>query len=223
MRQILPIVISVLILVACDPCTNCDSVSLEPTVSVKLINADSLMTIQDSVSVVDTLIVVVDSLNRVNAAIEDGELGYEDEKALLEEFIDSQTNLRLVENDFRGYLVANRTKMLSIIRTIESGSVLVSQIDYSFSDLNQTFEDSTTLYELVLSSFDERTDYLLYLDDQEYDLRIDYVLKEGLNLDHQIVRRAFIENVQSALFDSLKVECEGVECLDGETVITCYF
>ena len=223
MRQILPIVISVLVLVACDPCTNCDSVSLEPKVSMKLINADSLMTIQDSVSVVDTLIFVVDSLNRVNAAIEEGEFGYEDEKALLEEFIDSQTDLRLTNEDFRGYLVANRSIMLTIKRTIESGSVLVSQIDYSFSDLNQTFEDSTTLYELVLSSFDERTDYLLYLDDQEYDLRIDYVLKEGLNLDHQIVRRAFIENVQSALFDSLKVECESVECLDGETVITCYF
>lgn len=224
MKKILiPFLLTILILSACDPCTDCGELSYEPTVDLVLINGDSLKTTRDSLAVVDTLIFVVDSLNIVYEAIEDGELGYEDERDQLESYIDSQTDLRLVYENFRSYLVTNRTKLNSIIVLINSGKVLVNEISYSFSEETQVFEDSAALYQLALSFYDERTDCVVNIVGTEYDLRIDYDLENQFDIDHIAQRRAFINDVQSIEFDSIRVECKTSECLDHETVITCYF
>ncbi len=223
MRNLFLILSIVFVFTACDPCTECRPV-YEATVDVKMMNITALNATQDSLEVVDTLIIVVRRLDVVNELIVSGseEEGLADEKLELEAIIADKTHVGSVEEDLLKYLLDNRTELNAIIAAINAGNVRIEEIQLLTTGLNVFNEDSATNYALPLIDGADICSFLLIMNDEQYSLDIGYAIytEQSFSTIYQVA--SGIE-VVSHSFDSVNVACDTPECFNGETTITCYF
>ena len=228
--SILLFLILVVVLWACDPCTDCGPVEREPNVQVGFINQTALLLNQDSLKVVDTLIIAANSLDDINERIKAGEQDLEDNKSKFEEFIDGLTQLRTTSDNLSDTLSSIKTLLTAQISDQEKGNILIDYLLNVNASLDLIFEDSMANYTLALNYDSDITEYLISINQNKYTLELTYDLFDEIDLDHQVLRRAQNIEVKSHSFDSLTVSCDSAnfDCdtslvLDKETVITCYF
>ncbi len=220
-----------LVIVACDPCDDCDSISFEPTVSFVFINQDSINALDDSLAVFafndsslnankDSLLALRDSLDKVNVAISNGG-DFTSEKSDLEQWISS----RQVDSTFYATLNKDADSLSAIFNTtkttISSGLLLVDQIEILGASNLLTYTDSATAWSIPLAFDGSFTQYEITIAGKTETVELAYDNIQEIDEQRNVLIRA--ENIQvvSTTFDSFD-NCEE-NCIDGEASFTFYF
>lgn len=216
---------------SCDPCTDCQPVSIEPNIEATFYNIDSLVAVQDSLVIIDTLRVVTDSLLfLVDSASRGGE--YETEIASIEGFIDGLTDWRsdITDSVFADTLVYLRSELNVQVTRINTGSNPVNYFELVNTGLSTDY-DSAVIHQFPLFMREEASSLYFEIGEEAFTLDINYDLYDELTADKIVKRRAYILSMTQTGFDSLfclcnqidTVECSSVECEAAETSISCYF
>lgn len=215
---------------ACDPCTDCGPISREPTFKLLFANVSGLQVANDSLAVIDTLIVASGVLDGINVRIEEGEEGLEPEKLIHEQFIDGFTELRSTSENLSDTLSVIRTDQNALISDINNGVVLIDKLTFENTGLDSVFTDSAANYAAPLDLTSEETELTITIAPTQYSLLLTYELFDEKDLDHQILRKAQGITIKSHSFDSVLLACDSAnfDCdvsplLSNETIITCYF
>ncbi|MEP1032124.1 hypothetical protein [Ekhidna sp.] len=231
MKNILGILTFFLLIVACDPCDDCDSVAFEPTVSFIFINQDSINSIDDSLSVfafndssfsanVDSLDILRDSLQSVNDSIANGG-DLNSEQMNLEQWINErQTDSALfatINKDADSISgIFNATKTI-----INSGLLLVDQIEILGASSTLTYQDSAIIWSIPLSYEGAFTQYEVTIAGEAEIIELAYDNFQEVGEQRNVLIRAENIRVVNEPYDSL-INCEE-NCIDGEATFTFYF
>ncbi|MEQ9466485.1 MAG: hypothetical protein RLN88_03685 [Ekhidna sp.] len=233
MKQLLSIFILFLLVVSCDPCDDCETVSFEPTVSLIFINQDSIQHINDSLSVIafndsvinaniDSLDILRDSLEIVLDSIENGG-SLNSQRMDLEQWImDRQADSLLYAEKNLGTdtIVPILTQTRS---TINSGLLRVDQIEILGTSYVNLFEDidSATTWSIPLSYEGEFTQYEVTIAGVSEIIEFAYDNYQEVDQQRNVLIRARNIRVINEPYDSL-INCEE-NCVDGEATFTFYF
>lgn len=231
MKHILSIFILFILIVSCDPCDDCDSVSFEPTVSFIFINQDSISSIDlklaeihqiDSslTANVDSLTVLRDSLTIVNDSIANGG-SLTTEKMNLEQWIsDRQADSTIFAVQGEGN--DSISSVLSTTKTtINSGLILVDQIDILGANSILTYEDSATSWSIPLAFDGSFTEYEVTIAGVTETIELAYDNVQEVDEQRNVLIRAENIRVVNEPYDSL-INCEE-NCIDGAATFTFYF
>ena len=228
--SIILVLVFITVLWACDPCTDCGPVEREPSIQLEFRDQSGLISNSVSLTVVDTLIVASESLDDINARIDDGEQDLENNKLKFEEFIDGLTDLRGTAENLTEALSALRIVLSRQISDQENGLVLIDRLLNVDSNLDSIFQDSAANYSLPLNFTSNLAEYYISINGITDTLELGYDLFDEIDPDHRVLRRAQNIEVKSHSFDSLVISCDSVnfDCnagllLDKETIMTCYF
>lgn len=234
-KQLFSISILFLLIVSCDPCEDCDTVSYEPTVSLVFINQDSIKHINDSLTVfalndsslsanIDSLDVLRDSLQIVKDSIANGGM-LNDEKMNLEMWIaerqsDSSFYAALNEDADSLTTVFNQAKS-----TINSGLLQLDRIEILGTGTEFTYEDSATVWSIPLSYDEKFNQYEVTIEGISDIIELSYENYQELDEERNVIIRA--RNIQVLSFtrnqlNEIESNCEET-CLDGEATFTIYF
>lgn len=231
MKNILSIFILFILIVSCDPCDDCDSVSFEPTVTFIFINQDSISSIDSKLAEinqidssltanVDSLTVLRDSLTIVNDSIANGG-SLTTEKLNLEQWIsDRQADSTIFAVQGEGN--DSISDVLSTTKTtINSGLILVDQIDIPGSNSILTYEDSSTTWSIPLAFDGSFTEYEVTIAGVTETIELAYDNVQEVDEQRNVLIRAENIRVVNEPYDSL-INCEE-NCIDGEATFTFYF
>lgn len=218
-------------IVACDPCDDCDSISFEPTVTFVFINQDSVSKIDIRLSIIaeidsslnaniDSLTILRDSLQIVDDSIANGG-SLSSEKINLEQWIterqaDSSTFATQNVGSDSVANVLNTTKA-----TINSGLLLVEEIEIQGANTTLTYEDSATLWNVPLAFDGTFTQYLVTIAGATETIELSYENVQEVSQQRDVLIRAVNIQVTNTPYDSL-INCEE-NCKDGEATFTFYF
>ncbi|WP_436516731.1 hypothetical protein [Ekhidna sp. To15] len=231
MKNCLSIFSLFLIIVACDPCDDCDSISFEPTVSFTFINQDSISSIDDSLAIFafndsalsvneDSLLVLRDSLNTVNESISNGG-DFTTEKMNLEQWIAE----RQVDSTFFATKNKDADSLSTVFNaaktTINSGLLLVDQIEILGANNLITYTDSATTWNVPLSFDGSFTEYEVTIAGITETIELAYENIQEVDEQRNVLIRAENIRVVNTPYDSL-INCEE-NCIDGEASFTFYF
>lgn len=231
MKNYLHIIILFVLIIACDPCDDCDSISFEPTVSFIFINQDSISTIDDSLAViiaidssfnanVDSLDKLRDSLDKVDIAILNGE-DLSLEKMDLEQWIIDR------QGDSAFFAALNKdgdsisSVFNSVKATINSGRILVDQIDIIGANSSLIYEDSAEVWSIPLAFDGSFTEYEVTIAGTTETIELSYDIFQEVDDQRNVLIRAENIRVMNEPYDSL-INCEE-NCIDGEATFTFYF
>ncbi|WP_144017342.1 hypothetical protein [Ekhidna lutea] len=236
MKQLLSIFILFLLIVSCDPCDDCNTVSFEPTVALVFINQDSIKNLNDSLAVfafndsalsvhesaLDTL---RDRLEEVQNGLDTGNTSLQSEKDKILKLIperqsDSTFYATLNEDADSLTAVFNATKA-----TINSGLVELDQIEILGTSTIFTYEDSATVWSIPLSYNEEFNQYEITIEGISDIIEFDYENFQEVDDTRNVLIRA--KNIQIIDFtenkiDSILTNCND-NCVDGEATFTIYF
>lgn len=220
---------------ACDPCDDCDTVSSEPTIELVFINGDSLAILDSMIAVNtsssdllaseiatlnDTLAFLADSLTTITDSIANGG-SLADAQASIEEAIQSFDQQRTTKSDEKVVFDEMIADMNSIRNVINSGLVLVDQIEVVETGNLLVFTDSATSYRLPLSFDQSFRQYAVTIGSNVNTIEVDYNLFQELDDERNVLTRARDIIISNHSFDSLNA-CT-TNCFDGEATFTFYF
>lgn len=231
MKNSLSILILFLIIISCDPCDDCTSVSFEPTISFVFINQDSISTIDDSLAVItrndssltaniDSLDILRDSLKIVNDSIANGG-SLSGEKMNLDQWI----VLRQADSTFFAIKNEDGDSIATVLNTtktsINSGLLLVDQIEILGTSSILTYEDSAATWSIPLSFDGTFTQYEVTIAGITETVELAYDNFQEVDESRNVLIRAENIRVINEPYDSL-INCEA-NCVDGEATFTFYF
>lgn len=220
-------------IVSCDPCDDCDSVSFEPTISLIFINQDSIQKIDDSLAIIsfndsslaaniDSLIFLKDSLASINDSIQNGG-DLNNEKMTIEQWImDRQSDSLLFATKNLGTdtiaPLLNKTKT-----SINTGLLQVDEIEILGTGFILTYDDidSATVWSIPLSYNEEFNQYEITIAGVPRTIEFSYENFQELDKERNVLVRAKDIQVVSTTFNSFD-NCED-NCVDGEATFTFYF
>ena len=220
---------------ACDPCDDCNAVSAEPTINLVFINADSLSKLNDSlivnktrrevleVSIAefnDTLDFLVDSLQVITDSIENGG-DMQAEHLSVESAISDAEDEKLTKTDQVKVLDSLSVIMNHVKTVINSGLLLVNQIEILETGSVLIFTDSAISYQLPLSFNKSFRNYSVTTGSEVNTLEVDYELFQEVDVSRNVLVRAQDIMIINHSFDSLN-SCQE-NCFDGESTYTFYF
>ena len=231
MKHLLSILSLFLLIVSCDPCNDCDSISFEPTVTFIFINQDSVSAINDSLAVIntidssltaniDSLTVLRDSLQTVIDSIANG-------GSLSSQQMDLEQWIADRQADSTTFAIRNEgsdsiSNILTTTRTtINSGLLLVEQIDISGANQLLTYTDSATSWIIPLAFDGSFTEYNVTIAGVTETIELDYDNVQEIDEQRNVLIRAENIRVINEPYDSL-INCEQ-NCIDGEATFTFYF
>lgn len=219
------------IMVSCDPCDDCSTITFEPTVQLIFINSDSLQAIDSTLVAIesidsalsaniDSLLVLRDSLNSIIDSIANGGLLSQQQS-----IIESQISERRTDSTIFGTRYEEVFPLISVLTqtksTINSGLMLVSNIDIPEIGSSLTYMDSSTFWNIPLSFNKDFTLYDITIDNEVYRIEFDYNNFTEVDQQRNVLVRAKDIRVINHSFDSLKA-CDD-NCIDGEATFTFYF
>lgn len=231
MKKILLLVFVSINIISCDPCADCGVVTFEPTVEMVFINADSISSIDSSLTVfnlidssltanIDSLSILRDSLQIVNDSINaGGNLGILKnslETLIVERRVDS--SLYALESIGLDSIAQVLTRTKSSINT---GLLLISEIQILESGTVLTYLDSATSWKLPLSFNNDFSRFQLTIDEELFTIELDYENFTEVDAERNVLIRAEDIQVINHSFDSLNA-CED-NCVDGNATFTFYF
>lgn len=220
-----------IIMVSCDPCEDCSTITFEPTVQLIFINSDSLQAIDSTLVAIesidsalsaniDSLLVLRDSLNSIIDSIANGGLLSQQQS-----IIESQISERRTDSTIFGTRYEELFPLISVLTqtksTINSGLMLVSNIDIPEIGSSLTYMDSSTFWNIPLSFNKDFTLYDITIDNEVYRIEFDYNNFTEVDQQRNVLIRAKDIKVINHSFDSLKA-CDD-NCIDGEATFTFYF
>ena len=218
---------------SCDPCSECsEPLVVEPTVEMIFINQDSIVAIDDSLSVIafndssllaniDSLTLLNDSLTIILDSISNGGI-LETEKLSLESLI------LLRQADSALFATLNKdadsisTILIATKSTINEGFLLIEQIEIVESNGLITYSDSATSWDLPLLFDGNQTSYDLTISESVFSISLSYETFTEVSEEREITIRASDISILNTIgFDSL-INCE-TNCVDGNASFTFYF
>ncbi|WP_370090513.1 hypothetical protein [Ekhidna sp.] len=234
MKQLLSIFIFFLLIVSCDPCDDCDTVSYEPTISLVFINQDSINSLDDSLMVFSfndsALAVHVNALDTLRARLEEVQIGLDTGNTSLQAEKDEILILipeRQTDSSYYATLNQDADSLTAVFNTtkstINSGLLQVDQIEILGTTFVNTYEDidSATIWSIPLSYDGEFNTYEVVIAGIARTIEFSYDNTQEVDEERNVIIRA--ENIQvvSSTFDSFD-NCEE-NCVDGEASFTFYF
>ena len=229
-----------ILLTACDPCAECGKpLVFDPTVSLKFINRDSLLSINDSLDITNDSLTSMserrDSLtNKTNSwestiamlrdSIEDGKDQYISDTVKYDDSL--QTALSQISLIDTALVYTNELKdfLDDILSVIESGKVQLERVTIHENGNSQEYADSSTTYNLPLLMQDYNfTTFLIDLDGNRDTISFSYITDLEVDEERRIKMRAYNIDTVSYSYDSLLFECNTSECLSNEVLVTIYF
>ncbi len=218
---------------SCDPCSECsEPLVVEPTVEMIFINQDSIVAIDDSLSVIafndssllaniDSLTLLNDSLTIILDSISNGGI-LETEKLSLESLI------LLRQADSALFATLNKdadsisTILIATKSTINEGFLLIEQIEIVESNGLITYSDSANSWDLPLLFDGNQTSYDLTISESVFSISLSYETFTEVSEEREITIRASDISILNTIgFDSL-INCE-TNCVDGNASFTFYF
>lgn len=224
-------------------CDEDELVSNDPTIAVVFYNIDSLLVVQSTLvdlsdsllKLEDTLMyfsdsadIVTDNVLEVSLKITDGEVSLE---PLLEELQTELFRLNELYSTFESIetIYSDSVAFLTAVSTsINNGEVVVSRITNRNNDKFITFSqdtDTADVWHLPLDMNSDISNLQLVLDEEIFELNLEYsrLIKTNEFGEVTIEVFGFSEEKITSTFDSLELNCETRECLDGEVSISVYF
>lgn len=234
-KKLLSIFILFLLIVSCDPCEDCDTVSFEPTVSLVFINQDSIENLNDSLAVfafndsalsanTDSLTTLRDSLEIVENSIANGG-SLNEEKMNLEQWISE----RQIDSTLYADLDQDADSLTSIFNqtksTINTGLIQLDKIEILGTGTEFTYEDSAEVWSIPLSFDETFNQYEITIKGISDIIELDYETFQEVDEKRNVLIRA--KNIEVISFtnnviDSVLTNCEET-CQDGEATFTIYF
>lgn len=231
MKNIGVILIAFLCLMSCDPCDDCGTVVFEPTATMIFINADSVAGIDSALVVfatidsslnanIDSLSTLRDSLQIVIDSIANGGSLINERNQLDQWILDRQADSTFFANENDG-LDSVATVLNSTKTDINSGLLLISQLNMPETGSSLTYTDSASSWQFPLSFEKEFTLYELSINNELFTVELDYENFTEVNEERNVLIRA--ENIQviGHTFDSLDACTEN--CIDGNATFIFYF
>jgi hypothetical protein len=238
--SIVVLTLAVIVLLACEPCAECGKPLLyDPIVSLKFINRDSLLNLNDSIDK------TTDSLSRMNDvqdslegkrtawntlllalrdSIDEGKTEYVDDTVKLDDSL-SQALLQLEQID-TALLKTNALKnfLEDILKVIESGNVKVDEITIVENNAVQEYADSATIYNLplLMQGFDFTT-YAIKLNGKTDSISFTYTTDLFVDEERRVEMQAFNIDTVSYSYDSILFKCNTNQCRSNEVLVTVYF
>ncbi|MFY0599038.1 MAG: hypothetical protein JXR03_05165 [Cyclobacteriaceae bacterium] len=225
---------------SCEPCAECGTPLLfDPTVKVKFINRDSLISLNDSISITEDSIsnsnTFKDSLstqvrewntlmNMLRDSIDDGKDQYIADTLKIDDSLTiAQAQIQLIDT---AIVKTEEVKvgLSSILSTVLSGKVLVDQVKILENEAVATYSDSSELYSLplLMQNFN-LTSFAIDIGDKSDTISFSYTTDLFVDTERRVEMRAFDIDTVSYTYDSLLFECNTSECLSNEVLVTVYF
>ena len=234
-KQLLNIFILFLLIVSCDPCEDCDTVSFEPTVSLIFINQDSIERIDERLSFfsfndsalavhIDALDTLRSRLEEVQAGLDTGNTALQAEKDQILALITEQQADSLFYEE-QNINSDSATVLSEAKSTINTGLIKLDRIEILGTGTEFVYEDSSEVWNIPLS-FDEKfNQYEITIKGISDIIELDYETFQEVDEKRNVLIRA--KNIEVISFtnnviDSVLTNCEET-CQDGEATFTIYF
>ncbi|WP_258105139.1 hypothetical protein [Marinoscillum sp. MHG1-6] len=239
--RIVPIlVICLSLLWKCEPCADCgEPVVFDPFISLVFIDYDSLSDLDISLletndslltlttlrdSLVDTIGVWNNLLIAYRDSIENGNSDYVDDTVQLDSDI-SMATADLGEVDTaRKYTNVYLTTLQTARTGVNSGKILVDNIELIENQRDTSYFDSTKTYRLPLLMDSDFTSYKITILGESDTLSFSYEREISTNAQRKVRMR--VRNIQLVDYtyqEAPVVDCESDDCLDNEVLVTVYF
>lgn len=227
------LLISISLLFACEPCTDCNSEANPPTILTSLYDLDRLMEVEDSITLFDQIEISTDSLLIYGDSIVNFAKPYESKKQEFEAQIDALTDLRMNLED--SAFADARDSVEALLKKnqgfLKNGRTAIDILSINQTDFSESY-DSARNHNIPLILNAEQTTFSIVVDDEEFEVDVIYTLSDELDTDNRVVRSAFIESLTQSGMDSVLCYCEGIEekipctsfnCESENSSIACYF
>lgn len=225
---------------SCDPCNECgEPLNYEPTVALTIINQDSIDALNNQISITNNTVSYYDSISlklnneidslgdelvRINDSIAAGITGYSDSLGLVEDALE-ELNLEFLPLELKLNELDSIVDLYNeVIKTINSGSILVEKVTVLNNGAEITYSDSMNVFNLPLLMDQSQTDYRIKILNKEFTLSLSYQTQE--TLDEARVFRVIATNIlleENYTFDTLIITCRDDICISNETSLTAYY
>ncbi len=226
-----------LLLYSCENCDDCGPLQKEPAVTLKFINLDSLITIQENIALlnseIDTINMTLelitgeiqfynDSIQSLELLVSDSELDLEGLRNSLQEKTDS---LQTTFTDFQNLRIEEQEKVNALKLTeadIESGRIRIDSLTSTITETSFSFGvDSLETFRFPLSINDDSTRYAIFITGIKYELLLEY--ERAFNEDEKSRIEVVVSNIKigSHTFKEAVNSCE--VCGSNDTSITLSF
>lgn len=185
---------------SCQDCSDCGPAAAEPYVSFRFFNIDSLLQVED------TLQVLEDSLDKVIAGIDTGNIDLEPIREELEKEVDLYHQ---VSTDIKN----GKLKIEEVLGPNGEGPIF-------FRD--STTNDSLTVFPFPLDMNHDSCSFIITISDRVDKVGVRYV-SELDYASERIVMRVYDIEVSENTYDSARIICNQNRCISNETKIYLYF
>ncbi len=185
---------------SCSNCNNCGPSSNYPYVNVRFYNIDSLVKIDDSITVLN------DSISTITNLIKQG-----------------ADSLSSVLNSLNN----NLSTMTAIQAVINSAKIKIDSVEGVGSDnflyfTDSVTHDSLTSFHFPLKMTEGNSEFIIAISGRKDTLSLNYNLISqayGAN----IISRAYDLSVEESTYDSIKMICKKDSCFSNDVTLNIYF